>query len=142
MSRTYDVTLGQIETTTVLTNNRTLAKVSPAATFEFDLPKRDIMLTEALNGSKALANEYGNLLKDGTFLAGSAMLAGQPPTGILGQNAAIQGIPGMEQKQDFGSELQKLIPELQGYLQAERQAVAWFEVPSTSPLLPKPGSDA
>lgn len=111
VSRTYDVTLGQIETTTVLTNNRTLAKVSPSATFEFDLPQRDILLTEALNGSKALANEYGNLLKDGTFLAGTAMLSGQPPLGVIGNNAPIQGIPGMEQNQDFGSELQKLIPD-------------------------------
>lgn len=111
VSRTWDVTLGQIETTTVLTNNRTLAKVSPSATFEFDLPQRDILLTEALNGSKTLANEYGNLLKDGTFLAGTAMLSGQPPTGIVGGNAPIQGIPGMQQNQDFGSELQKLIPD-------------------------------
>jgi len=111
VSRTYDVTLGQIETTTVLTNNRTLAKVSPAASFEFDLPQRDILLTEALNGSKALASEYGNLLKDGTFLAGTAMLSGQPPVGIVGSNAPIQGIPGMQQNNDFGSELQKLIPD-------------------------------
>ena len=111
VSRSWDVTLGQIETTTVLTNNRTLAKVSPAATFEFDLPQRDILLTEALNGSKALANEYGNLLKDGTFLAGTAMLSGQPPSGVIGDNAPIQGIPGMQQNQDFGSELQKLIPD-------------------------------
>lgn len=111
VSRTYDVTLGQIETTTVLTNNRTLAKVSPAASFEFDLPQRDILLTEALNGSKALANEYGNLLKDGTFLAGTAMLSGQPPVGIVGSNAPIQGIPGMQQNAEFGSELQKLIPD-------------------------------
>lgn len=111
VSRTWDVTLGQIETTTVLTNNRTLAKVSPAASFEFDLPQRDILLTEALNGSKALANEYGNLLKDGTFLAGTAMLSGQPATGILGDNAAIQGIPGLPQDRNFGSELQKLIPD-------------------------------
>ena len=111
VSRTWDVTLGQIETTTVLTNNRTLAKVSPAATFEFDLPQRDILLTEALNGSKALANEYGNLLKDGTFLAGTAMLSGQPPAGVMGDNAPIQGIPGLPQNQDFGSELQKLIPD-------------------------------
>jgi hypothetical protein len=75
-SRSWDVNLGQVETTTILTNNRTLAKVSPSATMEFDLPKRDILLTEAFKGSKALATEYGNLMQDGTFLAGSAMLAG------------------------------------------------------------------
>ena len=111
VSRTWDVTLSQIETTTVLTNNRTLAKVDPAATFEFDLPHRDILLTEALNGSKALATEYGNLLKDGTFLAGSAMLSGQVPQGVVGDNAPVQGIPGMSPQKDFGSDLQKLIPD-------------------------------
>lgn len=111
VSRTWDVTLGQVETTTVLTNNRTLAKVDPAATFEFNLPQRDILLTEALNGSKALATEYGNLLKDGTFLAGTAMLSGAPPAGVVGDNAPIQGIPGLSPQHEFGSELQKLIPD-------------------------------
>ncbi|MFM8477953.1 MAG: hypothetical protein ACKOEO_19385, partial [Planctomycetaceae bacterium] len=50
VSRTWDVTLGQIESTTILTNNRTLAKVSPAASFEFDLPKRQILITESMQG--------------------------------------------------------------------------------------------
>lgn len=111
VSRTWDVTLGQVETTTVLTNNRTLAKVSPAATFEFDLPQRDILLTEALSGSKALATEYGNLLKDGTFLAGASMLSQSPASGIVGDNAPIQQISGMPENREFGSELQKLIPD-------------------------------
>lgn len=111
VSRTWDVTLGQIETTTVLTNNRTLAKVSPAATFEFDLPQRDILLTEALSGAKALATEYGNLLKDGTFLAGASMLSQPPAAGIIGDNAPIQQITGMPGNHEFGSELQKLIPD-------------------------------
>jgi hypothetical protein len=111
VSRTWDVTLSQIETTTVLTNNRTMALVSPAASFEFNLPKRDILITEAMDGAKALALEYGNLMKDGTFLAGTSMLAGTPPEGIVGNNAPIQGLPGLNNSQEFGSELQKLIPE-------------------------------
>jgi len=115
VSRTWDVTLSQIETTTVLTNNRMLAKVDPSATFEFDLPRRDILMAEALNGSKALATEYGNLLKDGTFLAGASLVAGQPATGIIGDNAPFRGIPGMEQDVQFGSELQKLIPDPEIY---------------------------
>jgi hypothetical protein len=117
VSRSWDVTLGQIETTTVLTNNRTLAKVHPAATFEFDLPHRDILLTEALEGSKALAVEYGNLLQDGTFLAGTSMLAGQPAAGIVGDNTPVQGIPGIPDgsNRQFGSELQKLIPDPEIY---------------------------
>ncbi|MCA8992179.1 MAG: hypothetical protein KDA88_09390, partial [Planctomycetaceae bacterium] len=111
VSRTWDVTLGQIETTTVLTNNRMLAKVSPAATFEFDLPHRDILLTEAIDGSKALVDEYGNLLKDPTFLAGAAALSGMPPTGVVGDNSPITGIPGLDQNPKFGSEFEKLIPD-------------------------------
>jgi hypothetical protein len=111
VSRTWDVTLSQIETTTVLTNNRTMALVSPAASFEFNLPKRDILIKEAMDGAKALALEYGNLMKDGTFLAGTSMLAGTPPEGIVGNNAPIQGLPGLNNSQEFGSELQKLIPE-------------------------------
>lgn len=111
VSRTWDVTLSQIETTTVLTNNRTMALVSPAASFEFNLPKRDILIKEAMDGAKALALEYGNLMKDGTFLAGTSMLAGTPPEGIAGNNAPIQGLPGLNNSQEFGSELQKLIPE-------------------------------
>jgi hypothetical protein len=93
--------------------HRTLAKVSPAATFEFDLPHRDILLTEALKGSKALAIEYGHLLKDETFLAGSSMLSGQPASGIIGSNSPVQVIPGIPQEDNrqFGAELQKLIPD-------------------------------
>ncbi len=37
-SRYYDVTLGIVETTTVLANNRGFATVEPSATMEFDLP--------------------------------------------------------------------------------------------------------
>ena len=40
------VTMAQIETTTVLATNRGFAKVSPAASFEFDLPKRNLAITE------------------------------------------------------------------------------------------------
>ncbi|MEZ5943700.1 MAG: hypothetical protein R3C18_20080 [Planctomycetaceae bacterium] len=111
VSRTWDVTLGQIETTTVLTNNRMLAKVDPAATFEFDLPHRDILLTEAMGGTKALVDEYGNLLKDPTFLAGTSAFAGMPPTGVVGDDSPITGIPGLDQNPKFGSELEKLIPD-------------------------------
>ena len=112
-SRSWDVNLGQVETTTILTNNRTLAKVSPSATMEFDLPKRDILLTEAFKGSKALATEYGNLMQDGTFLAGSAMLAGTPAAGIAGGVSPVQAIPGVRpgQRQEFRSALEKLIPD-------------------------------
>lgn len=109
VSRTWDVTLGQIETTTILTNNRTLAKVSPAASFEFDLPKRQILITEAMQGAKALADEYGNLLKDPTFTSGSELLRSRTAQGIAGSNGAYTAIPGLDTTPEFGTELEKLI---------------------------------
>ena len=109
VSRTWDVTLGQIESTTILTNNRTLAKVSPAAAFEFDLPKRQILITEAMQGAKALADEYGNLLNDPTFTAGSELFRSRSPQGITGENSAYTTIPGINNVPEFGSELEKLI---------------------------------
>lgn len=112
-SRYWDVSLGQIETTTILTNNRTFAKVSPAASFEFDLPHRDLLITEAFKGAKALSTEYGNLMQDGTFLAAGSMLSGQPAAGLVGSQSPIQQIPGLppSQPQEFGAALQALIPE-------------------------------
>jgi len=109
VSRTWDITLGQIETTTILTNNRTLAKVSPAASFEFDLPKRKILITEAMQGAKALADEYGNLLNDPTFNAGAELLRARSAEGIAGNNGAYDTIPGINNVPEFGSELDKLI---------------------------------
>ena len=109
VSRTWDVTLGQIESTTILTNNRTLAKVSPAASFEFDLPKRQILITEAMQGAKALADEYGNLLKDPTFTAGSELFRSRAAQGITGESSAYTTIPGINDVPEFGSELEKLI---------------------------------
>jgi len=93
----------------VLTNNRTLAKVSPAASFEFDLPKRQILITEAMQGAKALADEYGNLPKDPTFNAGSELLRSRTAQGIAGSNGAYTAIPGTDTTPEFGSELEKLI---------------------------------
>jgi hypothetical protein len=80
-AREWDVNLGQVERTTVLTNNRQFAKVEPTATMEFDLPKRDIMITEAMKGAKAMVQDYGALLQDPTFLTATSMLSGSPPTG-------------------------------------------------------------
>src|SRR5262249_26084533 len=63
----WDVTLGQVETTNILTNNRMFAKVSPEATMEFDLPKRDILINEALNGALAMTKDFGALVADPNF---------------------------------------------------------------------------
>lgn len=137
-SREWDVNLGQVERTTILTNNRAFAKVSPQATMEFDLPKRDIMITEAMSGAKALVSEYGNLMQDPTFLSATAMLSGSPAVGGVVGRSPVSGLPGQglgaagvrnvlpgqstdanEQlmaqtggpNRTFGSEFEKLIPD-------------------------------
>jgi hypothetical protein len=111
VSRSYDVTLGQIETTTILTNNRTLARVLPGASFEFNLPPRQILITEALQGAKALVNEYGNLTQDPTFVGAAQLLKPAAPAGIIGSNAPLSTLPGAPQHGEPGSELEKLIPD-------------------------------
>jgi hypothetical protein len=87
----YDVQLGQVERTTILTNNRAFAKVSPQATMEFDLPKRDIMIVEGMKGAKALMEDYGALLQDPTFLSATQMLSGSPVAGKTGAVASPGG---------------------------------------------------
>lgn len=90
-SREWDVNLGQVERTTILTNNRQLAKVSPQATMEFDLPKRAPMIVEGMNGARALVQEYGTLLQDPTFLSLAGMMSGTPAVG--GAASAVVGGP-------------------------------------------------
>ncbi|MCA9062280.1 MAG: hypothetical protein KDA96_04455 [Planctomycetaceae bacterium] len=112
-STTWDVTLGQIETTTVLTNNRTMAKVSPAATFEFDLPHRDLLFTEALSGAKALTQEYGNLMNEASFLAAARGLGPQPAGGLVNPLSPQRQIPSLtgDGTQRLGAQLEALIPD-------------------------------
>jgi hypothetical protein len=116
-SRYWDVTLSQVENTTVLTNNRSFAKVSPTATMELDLPSREILLTEAVRGGKALATEYGNLLKDPTFLAAASISAGRPPLGLNSRQSFLQGIQDPidgaygNPRPEFGAALEGLIPD-------------------------------
>ena len=47
-----DVTFGQIETTTVLANNRELAGVTPNATLAFDSTSRQSLITEPVGGTQ------------------------------------------------------------------------------------------
>ncbi len=127
-SRMWDVNLGDIETTSILTNNRTFAKVSPQATMEFDLPKRDILIKEAFAGTKAMFDDYGALLQDPTFLALSKLNSGLPTSstvaGTAGSSPVRNLIPGLPSQTDeqimgqagpgnkqFGSALEALIPD-------------------------------
>ncbi|WP_157369716.1 hypothetical protein [Zavarzinella formosa] len=127
-SRSWDVNVAQVETTTVLTNNRQLGKVDPAATFEFDLPKREIFITEAMKGAKAAMDDYGALLNDPTFLALVKMRSGQPVSslvgGTLGDASVRSVLPGLPTttdemimaqqapgRRELGSQLENLIPD-------------------------------
>ncbi|MDY3553439.1 hypothetical protein R5W24_002541 [Gemmata sp. JC717] len=128
-SRYWDVTLAQIETTSVLANNRSLGKVSPAASFEFDLPKRNILIKEGFDSAKALMNEYGALVNDPSFLALAKLSSGNPTSMMTGgagagQSAVRNVLPGLPSsademlltqagpgRQQFGSALEALIPD-------------------------------
>lgn len=126
--RFWDVQLGQIETTTVLTNNRTFAKVSPQAMMEFDLPKRDILINEAFESAAAAFQDYGALLHDPTFLSLTKMYRGQPASAVFGGGLpnplvrdVLPGLPSQTNEQlmiqlgatapDFPSALESLIPD-------------------------------
>ncbi len=116
-SQSFDVELGLVERTTILTNNRAFAKVEPQSTYEFDLPKRDILLTEALKSAYALQQDIGPLLQDPSF---QTLASKFTSTGNVVQNV----LPGLSSQTDqqslilgqdlnapqSNSELEKLIP--------------------------------
>ena len=127
-SRFWDVNLGAVETTSVLTNNRTFAKVSPQATMEFDLPKRDILINEAFKSAKAAYDDYGALMNDPSFLALTKMHRGQPASATYGKGGGnpttrnvLPGLPSSTDEKlvaqnqavspDFPSALESLIPD-------------------------------
>ena len=117
-SQSFDVELGVVERTTILTNNREFAKVEPQSTYEFDLPKRDILLTEALKSAYALQQDIGPLLQDPSF---QTLAKKFTSSGNVVQNV----LPGLSSQTDqqslilgqnlngpqFNSELEKLIPD-------------------------------
>ena len=125
----WDVQFGQTETTSILANNREFAKVDPSATMEFDLPARDILLAEALNGAKAMMDDVGALANDPTFLAMAKMRTqgsgASPPPGSTGGFGVVRDVlPGLNSstaeqvmahnagaRPQLGSNLENLIPD-------------------------------
>ncbi len=128
-SQFYDVQFGQTETTSILANNRDFAKVDPSASMEFDLPKRDILLAEGINGAKAMMNDIGALANDPTFLAMAKMQSGNSPAtpqagSTSGFGVVRDVVPGLSAStseqvlsqnanggNQFGSNLENLIPD-------------------------------
>ena len=128
-SQSYKVEFGQTETTNVLANNRELAKVSPSATMEFDLPKRDILIKEGIDSALAIYNDVGALVNDPNLLSLAKMQSGQstasPGAGSLGGYGAVRNVyPGLSTDTSsrlvsqnagsgpkFESNVEKLIPD-------------------------------
>jgi hypothetical protein len=125
----WDVSMGQVETTSILANNRAFGKVSPQATMEFDLPKREIMIQEAMAGAKAAIDTYGALVNDPSFLALTQMGSGQPTSTPIGGAAGgfgsvrnvLPGLPSATAEEvlsqhgpgdpQLGAPLEALIPD-------------------------------
>jgi hypothetical protein len=124
----WDVQFGQVETTSILTNNRAFGKVDPSASMEFDLPARSIAIAEALNGAKAVIDDVGALANDPTFLAlassGVAAPANVAPGAAGGFGVVRDVLPGLDSttaeqimahnagaRPQFGSNLENLIPD-------------------------------
>ncbi len=123
------VEFGQTETTNVLANNREFAKVSPSATMEFDLPKRDILIEEGLDAALAIYNDVGALVNDPNLLALAKLKSGSsaasPPAGSLGGFGSVRNVlptlQGSTSEQllarsagsgpEFESNVEKLIPD-------------------------------
>jgi hypothetical protein len=128
-SQAYKVEFGQTETTSILANNRELGKVSPTATMEFDLPKRDILIKEGIDSALAVYNDVGALVNDPNLLALAKLQSGQsaasPPAGTLGGYSAVRNVvPGLSTDVSgrliaqnagsgptFESNVEKLIPD-------------------------------
>jgi hypothetical protein len=117
-ARSDEVTLGAVERTTILTNNRAFAKVDPSATIEFNLPPRQIAVLEMLNATKALMQDAGAVMNDPTFIAGFKMLGGgQMPSRM---QTVVPGLPSSSNQATMGlvpppsqqgqSALEQLIP--------------------------------
>ncbi|MFO0939722.1 MAG: hypothetical protein U0930_03035 [Pirellulales bacterium] len=123
-SRQRRVTFSQVERTTVLGNNRSLLKVLPQATMEFDLPNRKLRVTEAMQGAKALVDDYGALLNDPTFLAAFQMMGGGAPAesvrkvlpGLPSDSSQkYHALPASQSGDRLGASLQGLVPDPEIY---------------------------
>jgi hypothetical protein len=60
-SQHWNVRMGQIESTSILTGDRISARVSPGQTVQLDLPNRPILAKEILDGVEVVASETQNV---------------------------------------------------------------------------------
>jgi hypothetical protein len=96
---------------------------------EFDLPRRSILIKEAMDGARAAVQDYGALLNDPVFLSMVKLYGGMPPSaqfgGAGGGLPAVRSVlPGLGGTGDemimaqagspralFGTNLEALIPD-------------------------------
>lgn len=120
----WDVEMSQIERTTILTNNRAFAKVSPQASYEMDLPRRNLAAVEALHAAAAVQKDLGPLLSDPNFVGLNKILNNSTLSGTSASSVKniLPGMPSDTDQKDllfgdstaqkhFGTELEKLVPD-------------------------------
>lgn len=84
----WDMRMGQVQTTTIRTNDRMLARVSPAQTAVLDRAVRPVLLQEGLQVAQGLASEAQTLAQAGSLqVAGNAVAPGA--AGLLTQAGMV-----------------------------------------------------
>ena len=99
-SRASKVRMGQIQTTTIRTNDRLLARVSPGQTVVLDRPVRPVLLQEGLQVAQGLAQEAQSLAQSGRLQAASNMVA--PANSAVLAQAGLTPVPGQHLEQLVG----------------------------------------
>ena len=100
----WKIQMEQVESTTIVTGDRTLAGVSPGQTLEFELPDRQILAKELLDNANALAIESEGIARRFTARAAAQSIG---PAGTTVANSLGLTAP--------GSELQQLVPPEKNY---------------------------
>lgn len=100
----WKIRMEQVESTTIITGDRTPARVSPGQTLEFELPDRQILAKEILDGASALALESEGLARRFSVRAAAQSVgpAGTAVADSLGLTAP-------------GTSLQQLVPPERNY---------------------------
>jgi hypothetical protein len=100
----WDVRMGQIESTSIVTGDRISARVSPGQTVQLDLPNRPILAKEILDAVEGIASETQGFTE--RFAARSAAQAAGPGGTLLADALRIQQV---------GNQLEQLVPAPNNY---------------------------
>jgi hypothetical protein len=88
----WKVQMGQMQTTTIVTNDRTRARVSPEQVAVMDMAKRKILLQEGLELADGLVKEAGVISQRIAATSASEILA--PGTSALLDSTGLAPVPG------------------------------------------------